>query len=109
MPANKACPNACLILTTTAHAPGTDPALTVEHTACVWRTFEPIVRRLVIGALLRLPLRKLCVVLEKSGISHRCPDLVRVDLANGHDVDELVQDVACVFVRAVQRGCLVAA
>jgi len=99
-----------MFLATESRPAGADPVLTQEHLACVWREFGPTVRRLVVRALLRLPLRKVCARLQVSGIAiRRSPGLVRFDLANGNDVDDLVQDVACALTVAVRRGRLVAA
>lgn len=105
------CKNECRALTTESGARGSDQPLPPEHLPCVWREFEPHVRRTVIRALLRLPLGRICANLQASGVAiRRDPALVRHDLIrSASEVDDLVQDVARAMVSAVARGKLFAA
>ena len=110
MSISQPCPADCPLLATETGPPGSSGPIPPEHFGCAWRAFERHVRASVVKALLRLPLGRLCLRLTASHVNiRRSPALVRIDLAESAEVDDLVQEVACAMASAVKRGKLVAA
>jgi hypothetical protein len=98
----KQCSSQCS-LTTALSLPHSALILSEAHVACVWREHATLVRRLVVRELYR---RNLCIELTPSGIAVvgcGCK-LACEDLAEPDEVDDLVQDVACALVQAIQQG-----
>jgi DNA-directed RNA polymerase specialized sigma24 family protein len=104
------CRNGCVALTTESREPGADEPLGREHLPCVWREFQPEVRRAVIRTLLRLPLGGHCAALNGAGVAiTKSFSLVRLDLVRSEEVQDLIQDMGCAMTVAVNRGTLAAA